>query len=62
MTKKVYMQPAIALDEFDMEEQLLVNSVTVTGLGENESIEKVEGSGDTWNDALSRRGAWDDGE
>ena len=43
-----------------MSEQLLAYSVTVTGLGENESIEKVEGSGDSWNDAMSRK-AWDDG-
>ena len=60
MTKKVYMQPTIALDEFDMSEQLLANSVTVTGLGENESIEKVDDTGDTWGDALSRRGAWEE--
>ena len=61
MTKKVYMQPTIALDEFDMEEQLLAYSVKSVGLGENESIEKVDDTGDSWNDAMSRK-AWDDGE
>ena len=57
MTKKVYMQPVIALDEFDMEEQLLAYSVKSVGL-DNEEIKTVEETGDTWDDALSRREAW----
>ena len=57
MTKKVYIQPAIALDEFDMEEQLLAYSVKSVGL-DNEEIKTVEETGDTWDDALSRREAW----
>ena len=57
MTKKVYIQPAIALDEFDMEEQLLAYSVKSVGL-DNEEIKTVEETGDSWDDALSRREAW----
>ena len=57
MIKKVYMKPVIALDEFDMEEQLLAYSVKSVGL-DNEEIKTVEETGDTWDDALSRREAW----
>ena len=60
MTKKVYMQPTIALDEFDMEELLLAYSVKSVGL-DNEEIKTVEETGDTWDDAMSRK-AWDDDE
>ena len=60
MTKKVYMQPTIAPDEFDMEEQLLAYSVKSVGL-DNEEIKTVEETGDTWDDAMSRK-AWDDDE
>ena len=64
MTKKEYMKPVIELDEFDMEEELLAYSVTSTGLGDNteDNLKQVEGetSGDSWNDALSRRGAWEE--
>ena len=64
MTKKVYMQPAIALDEFDMAEQLLAYSVTTTGLGETDSDNLVqdETSGNTWDDAMSRKNVWDGDE
>ena len=60
MTKKVYMKPVIELDELDMNEQLLVMSVTTSGLGENDnlSIDTESASGDSWDDALSRQGAW----
>ncbi len=62
MTKKEYMKPVIELDEFDMEEELLAYSVTSTGLGDNDNLKQVEGeiSGDSWDDALSRRGAWEE--
>ena len=61
MTKKEYMKPAIEFDEFDMEEELLAYSVGTAGLGdENLSIPENNTSGDTWNDALSRQGAWEE--
>ena len=60
MTKKEYMKPVIEFDELDMTEQLLAYSVQSTGLGDNDNLKQVEGetSGDTWDDALSRREAW----
>ena len=62
MIKKVYMKPVIELDEFDMEEELLAYSVTSTGLGDNteDNLTHDETPGDTWTDALSRRGAWEE--
>ena len=59
MTKKEYMKPVIELDEFDMAEQLLAYSVKSVGL-DNEEIKTVEETGDTWDDAMSRRGAWEE--
>ena len=59
MTKKEYMKPVTEFDELDMDEQLLAYSVTTTGLDdENLSIPENNTSGDTWDDALSRQGAW----
>ena len=62
MTKKEYMKPVIELDELDMEEELLAYSVTSTGLGDNteDNLTQDETPGDSWNDAMSRRGAWDE--
>ncbi len=60
MTKKDYMKPVIEFGELDMSEQLLVMSVTTTGLGDGEELRQDETSGDSWTDALSRRGAWDE--
>ena len=62
MTKKDYMKPVIEFDEFDMEEELLAYSVTSTGLGDNteDNLTHDETPGDTWTDALSRRGAWEE--
>ena len=57
MRKKVYMKPAIEFDELDMEEQLLAYSVTTTGL-DDDNLTQDDASGDTWDDALSRQGAW----
>ena len=62
MTKKEYMKPVIEFDELDISEELLVMSVTTTGLGDGEELTQDETSGDSWGDALGRRGAWDDGE
>ena len=63
MTKKVFMKPVIEFDELDMSEQLLVMSVTTTGLGDgDEELTQDDTSGDSWGEALGRRGAWDDGE
>ena len=62
MIKKAYMKPVIEFDELDMSEQLLVMSVTTTGLGDGEGLTQDETSGDSWGEALGRRGAWDDGE
>ena len=60
MTKKTYLKPAIEAKGFDMNEQMLANSVQTTGL-DNVDL-KLDGSGDSWSDAMSRRKAWSDGE
>ena len=62
MTKKEYMKPAIEFDEFDMEEELLAYSVGTAGLGDNteDNLTHDVTPGDSWNDALSRRGAWEE--
>jgi hypothetical protein len=63
MTKKYYLQPEIEVMEPEMEQELLAYSVTSTGLDdENLSIPENNTSGDSWNDALSRQGAWDEEE
>ena len=58
MTKKTYLKPAIEAKGFDMNEQMLANSVQTTGL-DNVDL-NLDGSGDTWDDAMSRRGAWEE--
>ena len=62
MTKKEYMKPVIEFNELDMTGELLAYSVTTTGLGDNDELiqDKNNLSGDSWNDALSRRGAWEE--
>ena len=61
MTKKDYMKPAMKACEFDMEGLLLVASVETTGL-DDENLD-LDGTGDSWNDAMSRRyNVWDDDE
>jgi hypothetical protein len=60
MTKKEYMKPAIEFDEFDMEEELLAYSVGTAGLGTEDNLTHDETPGDSWNDALSRQGAWEE--
>jgi len=64
MTKKYYLQPEIEVMEPEMEQELLVYSVTSTGLGENEELthDDTTPSGNSWDEALSRRSVWDDEE
>ncbi|MBR2237597.1 MAG: hypothetical protein IJ887_06945 [Prevotella sp.] len=60
MTKKEYMKPVIEFDELDMTGELLAYSVTTTGLGDNDNLTQDETPGDSWTDAMSRRGAWEE--
>ena len=62
MTKKDYMKPEIQDMGILEESALLAYSVQSSGLGENDELKQVEGDtpGDSWDDALSRRGAWDE--
>ena len=62
MTKKEYMKPEIQDMGILEESDLLAYSVQSTGLGDGEELRQDATSGDSWTDALSRRGAWDDGE
>ena len=62
MTKKEYMKPEIQDMGILEESDLLAYSVQSSGLGEGEELRQVENDtpGDSWDDALSRRGAWDE--
>ena len=62
MTKKDYMKPAMKACEFDMEGLLLVASVETTGL-DDENLD-LDGTGDSWNEGMSRRNndVWDEKE
>lgn len=60
MTKKEYMKPEIELNELDMTGLLLANSVQSSGLGDNEEISQDDTPGDSWNDAMSREGVWEE--
>ena len=58
MTKKEYLKPEMVLEDMDMNELILsgsVNSVTTTGLGDEEELELPDESqpttGSVWNDA-----------
>ena len=62
MTKKEYMKPVIEFDELDMTGELLAYSVQSSGLGDGEELRQDDTSGDSWGEALGRRGTWDDGE
>jgi len=59
MTKKEYMKPEIQDMGILEESELLAYSVKSVGL-DNEEIKTVEETGDTWDDAMSRRGAWEE--
>ena len=64
MTKKEYMKPEIQDMGILEESALLAYSVQSSGLGDDDNLsqDKDALTGDSWDDALSRRGAWDDGE
>ena len=63
MTKKDYQKPVIEFDELDISEELLAYSVQSTGLGEGEELTQDDTSGNSWNDAMSRRhSVWDEDE
>ena len=61
MTKKDYLKPAMTVTDIDLNEQILAGSVQTTGLGDDPL--ELDGTGDSWNDAMSRRhNVWDDDE
>ena len=61
MTKKNYLKPAMTVYEADFEEQILAGSVLTNGLCGDDL--DLDGTGDSWNDAMSRRhNVWDDDE
>ena len=62
MTKKAYMKPELQDMGILEESALLAYSVQSTGLGDGEELTQDDTSGDSWGEALGRRGAWDDGE
>lgn len=59
MTKKVYMKPEIQDMGILEESELLAYSVTTTGL-DDDNLTQDETPGDSWGDALSRQGVWDE--
>jgi hypothetical protein len=61
MTKKAkYVRPAMQVFEAEMEQDLMTYSVQSTGLGDNDNLILDESSGDSWDDAQSRGGLWDE--
>jgi hypothetical protein len=60
MTKKEYMKPEIQDMGILEESDLLAYSVQSSGLGDGEELTKDETPGDSWDDAMSRRGAWEE--
>ena len=60
MTKKEYMKPEIQDMGILEESALLAYSVQSSGLGDGEELTQDDTPGDSWNDALSRHGAWDE--
>ena len=60
MTKKEYMKPEIQDMGILEESDLLAYSVQSSGLGDGEELTKDEPPGDSWDDAMSRRGAWEE--
>ena len=66
MKKKEYLKPAMEVVETDVQSQILAGSVTgVATTGLDEDLE-LDGTGDSWGDAMSRRrrnrNVWDDEE
>jgi hypothetical protein len=63
MTKKEYMKPELQAMGILEENDLLVYSVQSTGLGDHElTQDKDHLTGDTWDEALGRGGAWSEEE
>ena len=61
MTKKEYLKPVMTVSEIDLHVQILAGSVQTTGLGDDPL--ELGGTGDSWNDAMSRRhNVWFDDE
>ena len=61
MTKKEYLKPVMTVSEIDLHVQILAGSVQTTGLGDDPL--ELDGTGDSWNDAMSRRhNVWFDDE
>ena len=60
MTKKDYQKPEIQDMGILEESALLAYSVQSSGLGDGEELTQDDTPGDSWNDALSRHGAWDE--
>ena len=60
MTKKEYMKPEIQDMGILEESDLLAYSVQSSGLGDGEELTKDDTPGDSWTDAMSRRGAWEE--
>ena len=60
MTKKEYMKPEIQDMGILEESDLLAYSVQSSGLGDNDNLTQDETPGDSWTDAMSRRGAWEE--
>ena len=52
MTKKDYLKPAMTVFEADVEEQILAGSVLTNGLGGDDL--DLDGTGDSWEEAMSR--------
>ena len=64
MTKKEYLKPVMTVTEIDLHVQILADSVQTTGL-DGEDLTEDETSGNTWDDAMSRRrnrNVWEDEE
>ena len=62
LSAKYYLQPEIEVMEPEMEQELLAYSVTSEGLGEKLTHDDTTPSGNSWDEALSRRSVWDDEE
>ena len=60
MTKKDYMKPEIQDMGILEESDLLAYSVQSSGLGDGEELTQDDTPGNTWDDAMSRRGDWDE--
>lgn len=64
MTKKEYLKPAMTVTEIGLNALIMagsVNNVWTTGLGDDNLTSG--GTGNSWNDAMSRRHrVWDENE